>query len=219
MPDIRIRREMPDVALTREQFFERIRAHFYDPAFGSLAADVDRVVEVAWQAYDGGRKAPRTQKAGPGYADPDYDLSVEWSEASRRIKEAERRQKDTASPCRILLINGCDRKCRLVFSAPPGGAGVFPCRPRRCGRRRQCHERIAGLARRHGPDRGRPSIPGRALHRLYGVLRRKPRSARQGSIGTDETANAARALVHAVKMVRCGEMKQPDPDLREPRPK
>ena len=41
-------------------------------------------------------------------------------------------------------------------------------------------------------------------------------SARQGSIGTDETANAARALVHAVKMVRRGEMKQPDPDLREP---
>ena len=32
----------------------------------------------------------------------------------------------------------------------------------------------------------------------------------------DETANAARALVHAVKMVRRGEMKQPDPDLREP---
>src|SRR6187397_3036887 len=109
MPDIRIRREMPDVALTREQFAERMRAHFYDPAFGWLAADVDRVVEVAWQAYDGGRKAPRTQKAGPGYADPDYDLSVEWIEASRRIKEAERRQKDPSSPSRILLINGAAR--------------------------------------------------------------------------------------------------------------
>ena len=35
----------------------------------------------------------------------------------------------------------------------------------------------------------------------------------------DETANAARALVHAVKMVRRGEMKQPDQDLGEPRPK
>ena len=71
-----------------------------------LATEVDRLVEVAWQGYDKGRKAPRTQKAGPGYADPDYDLSVEWIEASRRIKEAERRQKDTASPSRILLING-----------------------------------------------------------------------------------------------------------------
>jgi multimeric flavodoxin WrbA len=50
-----------------------------------------------------------TQKAGPGYADPDYDLSVEWIEASHRIKEAERRQKDAASPPRILLINGAAR--------------------------------------------------------------------------------------------------------------
>ena len=35
----------------------------------------------------------------------------------------------------------------------------------------------------------------------------------------EETANAARALVHAVKMIRRGELKQPDQDLREPRPK
>ena len=65
MPDIKIRKEMPDVALTREQFAERMREHFYDPAFDPLAADVDRIVEVAWHAYDDGRKAPRTQKAGP----------------------------------------------------------------------------------------------------------------------------------------------------------
>ena len=35
----------------------------------------------------------------------------------------------------------------------------------------------------------------------------------------DETANAARALVQAVKMARRGELKQPDQTLREPRPK
>ena len=35
----------------------------------------------------------------------------------------------------------------------------------------------------------------------------------------DEIRNAARALVQAVKMLRAGEMKQPDRALREPRPK
>jgi multimeric flavodoxin WrbA len=35
----------------------------------------------------------------------------------------------------------------------------------------------------------------------------------------DETANAARALVQAVTMIRRGDMKQPDANLREPRPK
>ena len=96
MPDIKIRKEMPDVALTREQFAARMRERFCDPAFEPLAADIDRIIEVAWEAYDDGRKAPHTQKAGPGYADPDYELSVDWIEASRRIKEAERRQKDPA---------------------------------------------------------------------------------------------------------------------------
>jgi multimeric flavodoxin WrbA len=109
MPDIKIRREMPDVALSREQFAARIREYFYDPAFEPLKAEVDRVIAAAWDGYDNGRKAPRTRTAGSGYADPDYDLSIEWIEASRRVKEAERRQKDSAAPSRVLLINGAAR--------------------------------------------------------------------------------------------------------------
>jgi hypothetical protein len=35
----------------------------------------------------------------------------------------------------------------------------------------------------------------------------------------DETANAARALVHAVKMAGRGKMKQPDQDLRDQVPR
>ncbi|MEA3028456.1 MAG: hypothetical protein QOF91_3741 [Alphaproteobacteria bacterium] len=109
MADTRIRKEMPDVALTRAQFAGRMRERFSDPAFEPIAAEVERTIEAAWQAYDKARKSPHTQKAGPGYADPDYNLAVEWIEASRRIKEAERRQKDAASPSRILLINGAAR--------------------------------------------------------------------------------------------------------------
>ena len=109
MPDIKVRKEMPDVALTRGQFAQRMHEHFSDPAFEPLSSAIERIVSVAWDAYDQGRKAPRTQKAGPGYADPDYDLAVEWIEASRRIKDAERRQKDPAAPSRILLINGAAR--------------------------------------------------------------------------------------------------------------
>ena len=35
----------------------------------------------------------------------------------------------------------------------------------------------------------------------------------------EETRNAARSLVEAVKLMRRGELKQPDAKLREPRPK
>ena len=92
MPEVR--KGMPDVQLTRDQFVRRFRERFAD---------------AAWDAYDNSRKAPHTRKAGPGYADPDYDLSVDWIEASRKIAEAEQRQKDPASPSRILLINGAAR--------------------------------------------------------------------------------------------------------------
>src|SRR3569833_3996012 len=88
MPDVKIRKEMPDVALTREQFTARMREYFYDPVFEPLKADIDRLIAAAWDGYDNGRKAPRTRKAGPGYAAPDYAHSVEWLAASRRLREA-----------------------------------------------------------------------------------------------------------------------------------
>ena len=109
MPKLDIRKEMPGVELTREQFSQRMQQQFSDPAFDGIRSDVDRIIEAAWQGYSNYRKAPHTQPAGPGYADPTYQLSVEWTEASRRVKEAERRQKDPASPSRILLINGAAR--------------------------------------------------------------------------------------------------------------
>jgi hypothetical protein len=39
---------------------------------------VYKVEGVAWNNYIRSRKAPFTEKAGPGFADPSYDLSVEW---------------------------------------------------------------------------------------------------------------------------------------------
>jgi multimeric flavodoxin WrbA len=104
-----IRKQMPGVAMPREEFARRMRERFRDPAFEPLSAKIDEIIETAWQAYDAGRKAPHTRPAGEGYADPNYRLSVDWIEASRRVKEAERRQKDPASPPRILLINGAAR--------------------------------------------------------------------------------------------------------------
>ena len=106
---VEIRKEMPGVQLTRQEFDRRFRERFVDPAFEPLKDAIDRIGEAAWQAYDDYRKAPYTRKAGQGYADPDYDLSVDWIEASQAVEKAEQRQRDPASPPRILLINGAAR--------------------------------------------------------------------------------------------------------------
>jgi len=104
-----VRKGQAPAKLGRNEFHLRFRQAFFDPAYDKLAGELDAIEQVAWEAYDEGRKAPRTVKAGPGFADPDYDLSVEWKEARDRLQAAERHQKDPASRNRILLINGSAR--------------------------------------------------------------------------------------------------------------
>ena len=109
MARIKVRKGMPSVALDKAEFARRMRRRFYDPAFKSVEHAIDRIIDVAWDNYSESRKSPRTKPAGSGYADPSYELSVEWSEASRAIKRAEREQRSRSSKTRILLINGSSR--------------------------------------------------------------------------------------------------------------
>ena len=95
--------------LDRDAFRTRFLARFNDPAFEKAAPELDRVFEIAWEAYDDYRKNPRTRKAGPGFAEPSFEVPVEWLETKRQIEEAERTQKDPKSPNRLLVINGSAR--------------------------------------------------------------------------------------------------------------
>ena len=96
-------------ALTREQFGERFRQSFYDPAFQAAADAVARLEQIAWDGYEKDRKAPITAKAGPEFHDPDYDLSVEWRATRDALAAAERKQKDPATRSRTLVIVGSSR--------------------------------------------------------------------------------------------------------------
>jgi multimeric flavodoxin WrbA len=109
MPKPSVRRQHKYVPLTKEQFRERFYAKFYDPAFQKVRPELEKVFEVAWDGYIVHRKSPRTEPAGKGFADPKYKLSVEWRETRDRIQAAEKRQKDPASPARILVVNGSTR--------------------------------------------------------------------------------------------------------------
>ena len=106
---IKVRKGMPSVALDKPEFKRRFLAQFYDPDYAPLRGELDKIVDAAWITYDEYHKTPRTRKAGPGYADPKFDLSVEWIEARADIEAAERRQKNTKSRSRILIVNGSSR--------------------------------------------------------------------------------------------------------------
>lgn len=90
--------------LPRADFRQRFLAQFTDPAFRAEDDALARLEAIAWDAYDGHRKAPHTHPAGPGYADPHYDLSDDWRAASEAIKMAQQRQADPSSPSQVLLV-------------------------------------------------------------------------------------------------------------------
>ncbi|HEY4366934.1 MAG TPA: NAD(P)H-dependent oxidoreductase [Steroidobacteraceae bacterium] len=91
-------------SLSREEFERRARQRYYDPNFAAEADAVERVIEVAWSNYHASRKSPLTRRAGSGFADPDYQLSVEWLETRDRIQAAAGQHADVKAKSRVLLI-------------------------------------------------------------------------------------------------------------------
>jgi multimeric flavodoxin WrbA len=104
-----VRKGQGDVKLTREEFERRVRERFYDPEFERVSAQIADVVDVAWKSYDEYHKSPRTRKAGPGFANPDFELPVEWFETREEIQHAARQYADTTRRGRVLIVSGAAR--------------------------------------------------------------------------------------------------------------
>ena len=110
MPDLpEVRQGQAPQPLARNEFHLQFMRSFADPRFEPLNAALTQVEEVAWKNYQEGRKAPVTQKAGSEFADPDYDLSVDWKATRDSLLAAEQRQKDPQTRSRVLLIIGAAR--------------------------------------------------------------------------------------------------------------
>ncbi len=104
-----VRKGQAPAPLARDAFHERFMQDFADPAFQAESASLARLEEIAWSAYHEGRKAPLTRKAGPGFADPEYPLSLEWLRTRDKLIAAQRAWSDPATPSRVLLVCGASR--------------------------------------------------------------------------------------------------------------
>jgi multimeric flavodoxin WrbA len=108
-PAVEVVKGQGSTHLDKADFAARFRRHFYDPAFEATDAEIRHLIDLAWDAYESNRKAPRTRKAGAGYSDPNYDLSLDWIGAREAIEAAAARQRDPTTPSRILGICGSPR--------------------------------------------------------------------------------------------------------------
>jgi multimeric flavodoxin WrbA len=100
---------MPSPRLEETEFTRRFLGRFDDPAFEPLGEELRKIAAAAWDAYSHQRKSPRTRRAGHGYADPTYELAVDWIEAKAAVDAAQVRHDDGGGPCRVLLVNGSPR--------------------------------------------------------------------------------------------------------------
>jgi multimeric flavodoxin WrbA len=101
-----VRTGQTDTHIPREEFEKRYREQFFDPAFRPMDEQIAKLVEIAWNAYQGARKSPITRSAGVGFADPKYQLSVEWLAARAAVQEAQRVYEAAEGRSRVLLIGG-----------------------------------------------------------------------------------------------------------------
>ena len=95
--------------ISRAEFRKRFDANFIDPAFGEARDAIRQLEAIAWDGYKAGRKAPLTQKAGKGFADPAYELSVEWKATRDRLLKIDAYRKSAKSKSRVLVICGSPR--------------------------------------------------------------------------------------------------------------
>jgi multimeric flavodoxin WrbA len=95
--------------ITREEFRKRFETNFFDPAFDAARKEVAKLETIAWDAYKDGRKSPKTAKAGRGFADPSYQLSIEWRATRDHLRKLEAIQKKSTTKSRVLVICGSPR--------------------------------------------------------------------------------------------------------------
>ena len=102
-----IEKGQPETRLSYEDFRKEFLQSFFDPRFKELSGAIDKICDQAWKNYSDGRKAPVTERAGRGFQDPQYQLSVEWKESQKQVQIAQNEWR--GSRPRILVINGSPR--------------------------------------------------------------------------------------------------------------
>ncbi len=96
-------------------------------------SELDAVIDDRVAQLQRVPQSPRTRNAGPEFADPDFDLSLEWLEARDAIRAAERGTQTRRAPSRILVINGSSRSDQ---TCPGEMSKTVPAREARAARDR-----------------------------------------------------------------------------------
>lgn len=105
----KVRKSEGIVDLTEDEYIKRFEKRFTDPYFDEHRSEIHELAKIAWRTHKDDRKSPFQSKAGPGYHDPNYELSDEWRKTKLAVDVALQRYQDPNGSRRILVISAADR--------------------------------------------------------------------------------------------------------------
>jgi len=108
MPKLQVKKSDEPWKLSRDEFKKRFLNKFFDKKFREKDLEIEELEAIAWDAYEGSRKAPEVVKAGEKYQNPEYELSIEWLKARKAIEDAQKIH-EKPGPNKILIICASDR--------------------------------------------------------------------------------------------------------------
>lgn len=82
----KVRKGMPSVQLTKEEFSNRFRQRFYDPTFTAVAPEIEKVIAMAWKNYIEYHRNPLKRPAGRGFSDLQFPLPMHRCESRGRSR-------------------------------------------------------------------------------------------------------------------------------------
>jgi hypothetical protein len=85
------------------------------PGLCAPASQIDALADIAWRDYCETHQSPRTRKAGAGFTDPNFELSIEWLDARAALAAAAVQHADPIAPACVHLICAAsrnDKTCR-----------------------------------------------------------------------------------------------------------
>jgi hypothetical protein len=112
MVQIEVRKGMPDVQLTREEFERRFRDRFFDPAFSKREGALKGIIGTAWDGYCVYRKNPIK---GIAIRSPQLNFRLNGWQPRGKSTPPKRTRKSRSHPAAFCLSMA---RCALTRVAP-----------------------------------------------------------------------------------------------------
>lgn len=105
----KVRKSDEEWKIKRQDFRHRFNQSFKDPYFNKHQEKISELEELSWKVYEESRKSPLKTKAGKEFKDPDFEVSIDWLNARKAVREAQIIHDDHTLPAKVLLICASDR--------------------------------------------------------------------------------------------------------------